>query len=250
MDFLTGSPDRTEDTDLAAALTAIGIPLRRERPIKRLQGAREAVTYYFEHRSTCGAYETGEMVRRWDDHAWQQARPRHPLSYLRLMFRNHRRILEHERDGVKVGALRRAGKVELITLREGRPIRGEQNPPVSGPEILVVDSWLAAALLACGISPVGSCWRPGSYRFMHGSPCGGFLTGALALAWQDDTWHQRHPEHPFAYLICGAGNRAWLLQKIRGIEPTVCFLQRNGLPAFLHASADGEAQRRFFRHLK
>lgn len=255
MNHLKGSTKSTENTELAAALGAMDIRFCRDTPWKKMSGDRENVAYYLESSSQCGHYETGEMIQRWDDHDWQRNRPKHPLSYIRVFFRNRLRLRDYFFHGVPIGAIRRCGKIELITLQRGEPVHGEHNPAVPGAWMETQDRDLACALLAMGISPDPSKrWTRGGsdpvFRFMSGSPCGQFHTGELMLAWQDESWFVRHPEHPFSYVMCAAANRRWLVDKIRGIEPTVCFMQRNGLPAFLNAGADERTQKLFFKELK
>lgn len=245
---------QTGSTELAAALGAMGIPMHRDRPWRRLEGASEAVTYFFDRASPCGNYDTARLVRAWDDHAWQRARPRHPLSYIRIFFRNLSRFRDWTSSGCRIGAIRRAEKVELISLTQDRPIRGEQNPEVPGSTVETSDLELAMALLAMGISPApGHRWTrhgPHHFRFMAGDPLGRFSTAALALAWDYPQWWQANPEHPWAYLLCAAANKRWLLEKIRATAATVVMQQPNGLPAFLSAAAGDDAQRAFFRQLK
>lgn len=256
MDFLRAdvATQQTRSTELAAALGAMGISPLRERPWRRQSGASEATTYFFEQRSPCGNYETAPLVRAWDDHEWQRARPRHPLSYIRIMFRNASRYRDWESSGTRIGAIRRAEKIELLTLVEGRPLRGEQNPAVDGPHVETDSFELAMALLALGISPApGLRWTrrgPHRFRFMAADPLARFATAPLMLAWQTPDWWAANPEHPFAYLICAAANKRWLLEKIRGTAPVCVIKQANGLPAFLASDAGDDAQRAFFRQLK
>lgn len=256
MDYLRADApaQQTGNTELAAALGSMSIPMLKERPWRRLSGVSEAVTFFFEQRSNCGSFQTEKMVKAWDDHEWQRNRPRHPLSYMRVFFRNWHRWRDHVDGGISIGAIRRAEKIELISLVEGRPIRGEQNPAVEGPAVETDDPELAMALLALGISPApGSRWTrtaPHRFCFMAGDPLGRFQTAVLMLAWQHPGWWEQNPEHPFAYLICAAANKRWLRDKIRGAAPVVTMKTPRGLPAFLSSAADDDAQRIFFRELK
>lgn len=255
MDYLRSDTPahQVSSTELAAALAAMGIPMLRERPWQRLSGDSEATTFFFEKFSACGNYPTDQMVKAWDDHDWQRGRPRHPLSYIRRFFQNLHRYREWEAGHISIGAIRRAEKIELLTLIEGRPIRGEQNPHVDGPAIETDDLELAMALLALGISPApGMKWNrtgPRRFLFMAGDPLARFQTGALTLAWRQADWWAKHPEHPFAYLMCAVANKRWLLEKIRTLAPIVTMKGPTGHPAFLSSAAGDEAQRRFFKAL-
>jgi hypothetical protein len=69
------------------------------------------------------------------------------------------------------------------------------------------------------------------------------------LAWQDRQWHQKNPEHPFAYLSCVMENRRRLIREIKGSVPMVVF-QKAGLPHFLSLNADQKTETLFLKELK
>jgi hypothetical protein len=69
------------------------------------------------------------------------------------------------------------------------------------------------------------------------------------LAWQDRSWHEAHPEHPFAYLSCVFENRRRLLREIRQKQPLAVFV-RAGLPHFLSLNADAKTESLFMKELK
>jgi hypothetical protein len=255
MDFLRSDTPAHQvgSTELAAALGTMGIPMLAERPWRRLSGDSEATTYFFEQKSACGQYQTKPLVRAWDDHQWQRGRPRHPLSYIRRFFQNRHRYLDWERGGISIGAIRRAEKIELITLIEGRPIRGDHNPIIDGPIVETDDLDLAMALLALGISPApGHSWRRETrrFRFMAADPLARFAAAPLSIAWQSPDWWQSNPEHPLAYISCAAANKRWLLDQIRGTAPIAVMKGPTGHPAFLSTAAGDDAQRKFFRALR
>ena len=250
MDYLSGATAQTSNTDAAAALGVL-IPMREEKRWARSTGAVEQVVFYFHPQSECGKFETGEMIRAWDDPEWHHAFARHPLAYMRVFFRNRHRLRDHFRDGVPLAAAWRAGKMELLTLRE-RPPRTEPFPPrPTGDLVRVDDDSLAAAFMAVGIPLfTGAPWiRTGQgvvYQFHPVSPCGQFSAAALAIAWEQENWYESHRTHPFAYVSCAKRNHDFLVDQIRRKAPTVVMM-KNGLPCTLPADAPDDLQRIFFK---
>ena len=68
-----GSP-RTSNTGLAAALTAVGIPLA-EKPFLQVMedGCRERTIWLFEAQSEDGKHDTRQLIAAWDDASWHLA---------------------------------------------------------------------------------------------------------------------------------------------------------------------------------
>src|SRR5687768_8358319 len=76
---------------------------------------------------------------------------------------------------------------------------------------------LIAALAALGIEPDN---RPSTlvvgdgikgegnqtYYFQERSSCGQYSTQEMIQAWDDDGWHEKNPDHPFAYIKCALLN--------------------------------------------
>jgi hypothetical protein len=262
MDFLQGTPCQTTNTDLAAALCTLGIPRNAEQPLQVLVGEVERVAFFFEEFSTCGTYKTGESIGMWDSTRLDEDRPQHALTYMRCALRSRARLLEYTHRSSRIGVARRpGGRFEVVKL-EGLPQNKDAVPAprvpspdsATTPRLQTDDLDLAASLLACGIP----MWRdmpiertaPGrvAFFFQPISPCGSFNARELILAWQDHGWHERHPEHPFAYLWCVFENRRRLMREIKNKVPTVCFL-RAGYPQFLTLNADPHTEKTFMTAL-
>jgi len=261
MDFIHGTPGQITNTDLAAALCTLGIPRHAEQPLQVLVGEIERVCFYFEEKSLCGNYLTGECVHLWDSPDTDSARPRHALAYMRTALRSRHRLLDYAHQKSRIGVARRpAGRFEVVRL-PGLPASAAVNTPrvpapdaATTPRLQTDDIELAASLLACGVP----LWRDipiqrtaldrVSFFFQPVSPCGEFHARPLILAWQDPTWHERHPEHPFAYLWCAFENRRRLLREIKTKTPTVVFM-RAGYPQFLTLNADPKTESTFMKAL-
>lgn len=119
------------------------------------------------------------------------------------------------------------------------------------------DLALAAALLAIGIPFASTPFA--SFRTVKGgdqyvflfapeSKCGNYSTAELINAWEDEAWHIKNPEHPFAYIKCGFSNRSGLLDKVKSAAPLV-IVEKHGKLAILSAGASPEFQTAIFSRL-
>ena len=71
------SATATSNTCLAAALTAVGIPLA-EKPFVRVVGdgiRGERTVWFFEPQSQCGKFQTKELIAAWHDEVWHHTNP-------------------------------------------------------------------------------------------------------------------------------------------------------------------------------
>jgi hypothetical protein len=262
MDFLHGSPTQTTNTDLAAALCTLGIPRNSEQPLQVFVGELEKVAFYFMEASTCGDYKTGECIQLWDAADTDAARPKHALTYMRTGLRSRSRLLDYANRRSRIGVARRPGdRFEIVHLEGDLPAHDRVRVPTvpapdaaTTPRLQTDDVELAAALLACGVP----LWKDAplcrgedtrvSFFFQPMSPCGQFNARELMVAWQDKTWHERHPEHPFSYLWCCFENRRRLMREIRSKTPTITFV-RAGYPQFLTMNADAKTEKTFMEAL-
>ena len=260
MDFLHGPSGQTANTDLAAAMCTLGIPLDEDRPCGILVGDIERVTFFFGGKSSCGHYSTAESMAHWDDPRLDIDRPRHAMTYMRTALRGRQRLIDYAQSRYRVGiAARTAGKFEVVRLPDdAAPARPRTRPSTpeesTTPRLQTDDLELAAALLACGLP----LWRDFpmerregsrlSFFFMPASPCGAFHTRELMLAWQQADWHEQNPEHPLAYVRCVFENRRRLVRLLRGTTPTACF-HRGGFPQFLTVNADPAVEKSFMTEL-
>lgn len=125
------------------------------------------------------------------------------------------------------------------------------------PGLETTNTDLASALCAVGIPlkkgcPVrlltGDAGDRRCFFFEPISPCGKYVTRDLMLAWQDPAWHERNPEHPFAYLKCAADNRRYLLDYIKSSRP-IALIEKRGKMAFIPVNASDGLQQKIFDRL-
>lgn len=93
------------------------------------------------------------------------------------------------------------------------------------------DSYLAAALMALGIEPVGQepcriitrehlSGETFQFYFKPVSNCGKFRTRDMLAAWvEGEDWVEKNPEHPFAYAMAAVKNYGSLIRFIKSRAP-------------------------------
>jgi hypothetical protein len=255
MDFLHGSIHQTSNTDLAATLGTLGIP-RDQQSVKVFQGTTEAVAFYFGENSPCRSYPVAAMIRAWDDPDFARTHPRHALTYMRCALRSRLRLLDFAHGNGRIAIKKRDGG-QLEVIQWVSHVRQDPAPrtmdAATTPNLQTEDLELACCLLSCGIPfwsgrPYDRDGKRLTFYFMPSSECGQFHTTSLMLAWQERQWHERNPEHPFAYLSCVMENRRRLMREIKGTVPMVVF-QKAGLPHFLSLSADQKTETLFLKEL-
>jgi hypothetical protein len=108
--------------------------------------------------------------------------------------------------------------------------RGQESSFVSD-DAGTTNTLLAAALSAVGIpfhrtrasAIVTGDGIRGNHRitwyFEARSLCGKYSTKELIAAWDDRDWHQRNPEHPFAYIKCASQNHQRLIDHLKQDTP-------------------------------
>lgn len=112
----TGSLETT-NTMLAAALAAVGIPLRNHNGVQLLTGDfGERHCFFFEPKSPCGDYNTMELIKAWDDPSWHEKHPEHPFAYLLVAFRNHQRLTDYIKRGRRTAAVRKGAKIAFLPI--------------------------------------------------------------------------------------------------------------------------------------
>jgi hypothetical protein len=108
----------TSNTTLAAALTAIGIPLA-EKPFVRVVGdgiLGERFIWFFEPQSVDGTYQTKDLIAAWHDDTWHLANPEHPFAYIKCAMLNRERLLDKIKQDVPLACIKRRGKIAFIPL--------------------------------------------------------------------------------------------------------------------------------------
>lgn len=107
----------TTNSDLAAALCAVGIPLKKETPVRILTGhGGDRHCFFFEERSPCGSYLTSELIQAWDDKEWYKQHPEHPFAYIKVAMQNRSRLLDYVKKGTPICVVQKAGKLAFLSL--------------------------------------------------------------------------------------------------------------------------------------
>ena len=112
------SSTATSNTCLAAALTAVGIPLAA-RPFVRVVGdgvSGERVVWFFEPHSPDGNYQTKELIEAWNNDAWHIANPEHPFAYIKCALLNRERLVDKVKRDVPLACVQRRNKFALLSL--------------------------------------------------------------------------------------------------------------------------------------
>jgi hypothetical protein len=124
------------------------------------------------------------------------------------------------------------------------------------PQVSTTNTCLAAALAAVGIpmsdsSLVAVLSNRGErkvWMFEGRSPCGKYNTRKLIEAWDDPEWHDKNPEHPFAYIKCALRNREKLVDLVKKQVPLI-EIRRKGKIVYLPADATMREHDRFMKHV-
>ena len=112
------SSTSTGNTLLAAALTAIGIPLA-QKPFVRVVGdglSGERMIWFFEPRSHDGSHLTKDLIEAWHNESWHVANPEHPFAYIKCALLNRERLVDKVKQDAPLACIQRRGKIALISL--------------------------------------------------------------------------------------------------------------------------------------
>ena len=112
------SSTATSNTALAAALSAVGIALA-EKPFVRVVGdgiRGERVVWFFDPQSSCGKYQTAELIAAWSDNAWHLANPEHPFAYIKAALMNREALVTKIKQDVPIACISRRGKFAFLPL--------------------------------------------------------------------------------------------------------------------------------------
>ena len=112
------SSTSTGNTLLAAALTAIGIPLA-QKPFVRVVGdgvSGERMIWFFEPRSHDGSHLTKDLIEAWHNESWHLANPEHPFAYIKCALLNRERLVDKVKQDAPLACIQRRGKIALISL--------------------------------------------------------------------------------------------------------------------------------------
>ncbi len=107
----------TTNTDLAAALAAVGIPLRKGCPVRLLTGhGGDRRAFFFEPISPCGNYNTLELIRAWDDKEWHRQHSEHPFAYIKVALQNRKRLVEYCKGSTPIFVAEKHGKLAFLSM--------------------------------------------------------------------------------------------------------------------------------------
>jgi hypothetical protein len=115
----------TTNTKLAAALSAVGIPLRKNVPVRLMTGVSRGDThcFFFEEQSPCGQFKTDELIKAWSDPEWHRQHPEHPFAYLKVSFDNMERLTDYIRKGTRTAAVTKGRKIAFLSLHAPDPVQ-------------------------------------------------------------------------------------------------------------------------------
>lgn len=118
MSFIHLNPLETTNTNLAAALCAVGIPLRKEAPVRLMTvtGKGESHCFFFQEKSPCGDYVTSDLIKAWDDKEWHMRNPEHPFAYLKVAFENKERLTDYIKKGTRIATVQKGSKIGFLSL--------------------------------------------------------------------------------------------------------------------------------------
>jgi len=87
-----------------------------------------------------------------------------------------------------------------------------------------------------------------TFFFQDISACGDYKTNEMIQAWDNPTFHEEYPEHPFSYISSAFKNRERLLDKVnQSIEMVV--IEKNGKYAVLSKNASEALKAEIFSKL-
>ena len=112
------SSTATSNTALAAALSALGIPLA-QKPFVRVVGdgiRGERVVWFFEPQSADGTYQTKSLIEAWNDDTWHLANPEHPFAYIKAALMNRESLVTKIKQDVPLAYISRREKFAFLPL--------------------------------------------------------------------------------------------------------------------------------------
>jgi hypothetical protein len=125
------APKGSDMLRLAAALTALGIPLDPNVGLAWYReqtdaGVRDTTSVALEGISADRKFNAGALAKAWNDDAWHAANPTHPLAYIRTAFRNLDKMLRFvaEEQG-PLALIRRGNRTAVISKRTTPEVRAK-----------------------------------------------------------------------------------------------------------------------------
>lgn len=120
----------TGNTDLAMALTAVGISPKKTKPFEIFDGdLNPKIVWYFEETSDDGILKTAELIKAWDDFhgetGWCARNPDHPFAYAAAALKNRGSAGKFIRENAPLMVVREGNCLAL--LREGMDKKLREN---------------------------------------------------------------------------------------------------------------------------
>lgn len=111
-------PYSTNDLALAAALSAIGIPLFEFEDasppyVKTRNLSGSTFTFFFEPESAEGVTKTYEDA--WYDDSWVEKNPDHPFTYIKCAFKNRNTLLDVVNQSHTIVIIEKGNKFALLS---------------------------------------------------------------------------------------------------------------------------------------
>ena len=108
---------KTQNTTLAAALTAVGVPLDPVKPFETfIDNGREVLVYYFQPASEDGKMITTKLIEAWSDREWHKHNPEHPFAYIKCAFENRNRLVDLVKKRSPIALVRKGKKTAFLSL--------------------------------------------------------------------------------------------------------------------------------------
>lgn len=113
----------TPDLDLAACLSALGVPFYDRKPFVKIKNTAgvEITHFNFQPKSDDGQFDAEHLVRCWNDSKFADANKEHPLIYAKFALANRKRIVDTIKSAAPLISIKKhiGGKTYTYLVREG-----------------------------------------------------------------------------------------------------------------------------------
>lgn len=236
--------NNSSDVRLVAAVGAMGIlcePDGSNTPTLAVAGHNGTVrTWLMSAVSNCGKWKLGDLLSWWRDRQFHETHGDHPFNRVKCAMANKRALSIAIRENKSVTAVRRGKSLIFEVLESTTPAAA----PFPGAKITDnLDK--VSAFLAMGFE-CSEVAVPGSRRAFQipahvttGLP----TRDVLDVAWSDNSFHLRNPDHDFSYIKAALGNYKYLVGAIKQDKPLV-EIRKGESFAFLHPDCSAETERK------
>lgn len=105
----------TTNLALASALLAIGIDFQEPAFVKARTVKGDQFTFFFKNVSTCGQYDTIQMMNAWNDERYHLENPESPFAYIKCAFNNREALMDKIHQGIDLVVLEKNGKLAVVS---------------------------------------------------------------------------------------------------------------------------------------